>query len=90
MPFQRVLRRFKSSPAIQTLTPPPPKPACTPTFPRRIPSIPLFLKHDDPMITDTRYVKEIDDLIKLVDVMLADSFNTLVCTPNASHSHRYQ
>ena len=42
------------------------------------------------MITDMRYVKEINDLINLVDVMLADSFNTLLCTPNASHSHRYQ
>ncbi len=90
MPFQRVLRRFKSSPALQISTPPPPKPADTPTFPRRIPSIPLFYKHDDPMITDTRYVKEIDDLINLVDVMLADSFNTLICTPNASYLHHYQ
>ena len=90
MPFQWVLCRFKSSPAIQTLMPPPPKPADTPMFPQRIPSIPLFLKHDDPMITDTRDVKEIDDLINLVDVMLADSFNTLICTPNASHLHRFQ
>ena len=90
MPFQRVLRRFKSSPALQTLTPPPPKPADTPTFPRRILNNPLFLKHDDLMITDTRYVKEIDDLINLVDVMLADSFNTLICTPNASYLHHYQ
>ena len=90
MPFQRVLRRFISSPVIQISTPPPPKTADTPTFPRRIPSIPLFLKHDDPMITDTRYVKEIDDLINLVDVMLSDSLNTLICTPNASHSHRFQ
>ena len=90
MPFQRVLRRFKSSPTIQTLTPPPPKPADTPTFPQHIPSIPLFFKHDDPMITDMRYVQEIDDLINLVDVMLLDSLNTLVCTPNASYSHHYQ
>ena len=90
MPFQQVLRRFKSSSAIQTLTPPPPKPADTPTFPQRILSNPLFLKHNDPMMTDTRYVKEIDNLINLVDVMLADSFNTLICTPNASHSHPFQ
>ncbi len=81
MPFQRVLRRFKSSPAIQTLMPPPPKPADTPTFPRRIPSIPLSLKHNDPMITDTRYVKEINDLINLVDVMLADSLNSSFVLP---------
>ncbi len=68
MPLTQVLHRLKSSPAIQTLTPPPPKPADTPTFPRRIPSIPLFLKHDDPKMTDTRYVKEINNLISLVDV----------------------
>ena len=42
------------------------------------------------MITDTRYVKEIDDLIKLVDVMLADSFNPLIYTPNANYSYRLQ
>ena len=89
MPFQRVLRRFKSS-AIQTLTPPPPKPADTPTFPQRILSNPLFLKHNNLMMTDARYVKEINNLINLVDMMLADSFNTLICTQNASHLHRYQ
>ncbi len=62
MPFQQVLHRFKSSPTIQTLTPPSLKPADTPMFPQCIPSIPLFLKHNDPMMTNTRYVKEIDDL----------------------------
>ena len=77
MPFQQVLQRFKSSPAIQTLTPPPPKPADTPIFPQWIPSIPLFFKHDDPMTTDMRYVKKIDDLINLVDMMLADSFKAV-------------
>ena len=90
MPFQRVLRRFKFSPAIQTLTSSPPKPADTPTFPRHIPSIPLFLKRDDPMKTNTRYEKEIDNLINLVDVMLADSLNPLIYTPNASYSYRLQ
>ncbi len=90
MPFQRVLRRFKFSPAIQTLMPSPPKPADTPMFPQRIPSIPLFLKHDDLKMMDMRYVKEIDDLINLVGVMLVDSLNTLICTLNASHSHHFQ
>ena len=47
MPFKRVLRRFKSSPTIQSLAIKPPKPASTPTFPLRMTSIPLFLKHDD-------------------------------------------
>jgi len=89
MPFQRVLRRFKSSPAIQTLPTEPPKPATTPTFPRRIPSIPLFPKHDDPILTDVRYIREIDELISLIDVMIGDSLNPIICTPYASSSHRF-
>jgi hypothetical protein len=73
MPFQCVLRRFKSSPAIQTLSIEPPKPVSTPTFPRRVPSIPLFLKHDNPLLTDSRYIREVNDLINLIDLMLEDS-----------------
>ena len=79
MSFRRVIRKFKStptletSPSIQILTIEPPKPASTPIFPRRVPSIPLFLKHNDPMLTDKRYEQEIDDLINLIDVMLDDS-----------------
>jgi len=79
MPFQRVIRKFKStptlntSPPIQILTIEPPKPASTPTFPRRVPSIPLFLKRNDPVLTDKRYEREVENLINLIDVMLDDS-----------------
>jgi len=79
MPFQRVIRKFKStptlkmSPSIQILMIEPPKPASTPTFPCRVPSIPLFLKRNDPVLTDKRYEREIDNLISLIDVMLDDS-----------------
>ena len=79
MPFQRVIRKFKStptlkmSPSIQILTIEPPKPASTPTFPRHVPSIPLFLKRNDPVLTDKRYEQEIENLINLIDVMLDDS-----------------
>jgi hypothetical protein len=73
MPFQRVLRRFKSSPSIRTLSIEPPKPASTPTFPHCVPSISLFLKRDNPLLTDSRYIREVDDLINLIDLMLEDS-----------------
>ena len=79
MPFQCVIRKFKStptlktSPSIQILTIEPPKPASTPTFPRRVPSIPLFLKRNNPVLTDKQYEREIDSLISLIDVMLDDS-----------------
>ena len=79
MPFQRVIRKFKStptlktSPSIQILTIELPKPASTPTFPRHVPSIPLFLKCNDPMLTDKQYEHEIDDLISLIDIMLDNS-----------------
>ena len=79
MPLQRVIRKFKSTPtlktppSIQILTIKPPKPASTPTFPRRVPSIPLFLKCNDPVLTDKRYEQEIENLISLIDVMLDDS-----------------
>jgi len=83
MPFQRVLRKFKSTPilkqepaeTIERSEPiiDAPKPHETPTFPRRIPSIPLFLKRNHPVLTDERYEQEVDDLISLIDVMLDDS-----------------
>jgi len=83
MPFQRVLRKFKSTPILKqepidvidqsepTIVVP--KSANTPTFPRRTPSIPLFLKRDNLVFSDTRYGRELDDLIKLIEVMLDDS-----------------
>ena len=79
MPFQRVIRKFKSTPtlkmslSIQILPIEPLKPASTPMFPCRVPSIPLFLKHNDPMLMDKWYEQEIDHLINLIDVMLDDS-----------------
>ena len=79
MSFQHVIRKFKStptlkmSPSIQILTIELPKPASTPTFPHRVPSIPLFLKRNDPMLTDKWYEQEIENLISLIDVMLDDS-----------------
>ena len=79
MSFQHVIPKFKStptlkmSPSIQSLLIKPPKPASTPMFSRRVPSIPLFLKCNDPMLADKRYKQEIDDLINLIDVMLDDS-----------------
>jgi len=79
MSFQRVIRKFKSvptlktSPSVQILTIEPPKPASTPTFPRRVPSIPLCLKRNNPMLTDEQYEREINNLINLIDVMLDDS-----------------
>jgi len=58
---------------IQILTIEPLKPASTPMFPRRVPSIPLFLKCNDPVLTDKRYEREIDNLINLINMMLDDS-----------------
>ena len=83
MPFQRVLRKFKSTPVLkqepseiaEQLEPEVivPKANETPTFPRRIPSIPLFVKRDNLMLSDSRYGREIDELINLIEVMLEDS-----------------
>jgi len=79
MSFQHIIRKFKStltlkmSPSIQILSIEPLKPASTPMFPHRMPSIPLFLKCKDPMLMDKRYEQEINDLISLIDVMLDDS-----------------
>jgi hypothetical protein len=61
------------SPSIQILPIEPPKPASTPMFPHRVPSIPLFLKYNDPVLMDKRYEQEINDLISLIDVMLDNS-----------------
>jgi hypothetical protein len=46
------------------------------------------LKHDDPMTTDSQYIREIDNLLQIVDIMLNDSLNSLVYTPNANYSYR--
>jgi hypothetical protein len=79
MPFQHVIRRFKSTPTLKLSQPiqmspiEPSKTTHTPTFPRRVPSIPLFLKRNNPMLTDERYKQEINKLINLIDVMLDDS-----------------
>jgi hypothetical protein len=79
MSFQHVIRKFKStptlkmSPSIQILRIEPLKPASTPTFPCHVPSIPLFLKHNDPMLRDKWYEQEINDLINLINVMLDNS-----------------
>jgi hypothetical protein len=59
------------SPSIQILPIKPSKPASTPMFPRHVPSIPLFLKCNDPMLTDKQYEQEIDDLINLINVMFS-------------------
>jgi hypothetical protein len=83
MPFQRVIRKFKSSPILKQeptkvtkrseLIINVPKPNQTPTFPRRVPSTPLFVKRDNLMLSDSRYGQEIDNLISLIDVMMEDS-----------------
>jgi hypothetical protein len=79
MPLQRVIRKFKSTPTLELSQPiqispiKPSKPAHTLTFPCRVPSIPLFLKRNDLMLTDKRYKQEINKLINLIDVMLDDS-----------------
>jgi hypothetical protein len=83
MPFQRVLRKIRSNPVLkqeptETIdqsepTINVPKTATTPTFPRRVPSTPLFVKNDNLMLSDPRYGREINDLIKLIEVMLDDS-----------------
>jgi hypothetical protein len=83
MPFQRVIRKFKSTPVLKQEPTKViersesiinvPKPNKTPTFPCRIPSTPLFVKHDNLMLSDSQYGQEIDDLISLIDVMLEDS-----------------
>ena len=83
MPFQRVLRKFKSTPVLkqeptettEQLEPiiNIPKPAMTPTFPHRVPSTPLFVKRDNLMFSDSRYGQEVDDLISLIEVMLEES-----------------
>ena len=79
MSFQCVIWKFKSTPtlktslSIQILPIEPPKPASTLTFPHRVPSIPLFLKRNDPVLTDKQYEQEIDNLINLINVMLDDS-----------------
>jgi hypothetical protein len=62
------------SPSIQILPIETPKPTSTPMYPHHMPSIPLFLKHNDPVLTDKRYEQEINNLINLIDVMLDDSF----------------
>jgi hypothetical protein len=62
------------SPSIQILPIEPLKPASTPMFPRHMPSIPLFLKRNDPMLMDKQYEQEINDLINLIDIMLDNSF----------------
>jgi hypothetical protein len=83
MPFQCVIRKFKSTPVLkqepteeiersEPITNVP-KPNQTPTFPRRVPSTPLFVKRNNLMLSDSRYGQEIDDLISLIDVMLDDS-----------------
>jgi len=72
-PKIQIHSNLKTSLSIQILTIEPPKPASTPTFPRCMPSIPLFLKRNDPMLTDKQYEQEIDDLINLIDVMLDNS-----------------
>jgi hypothetical protein len=83
MPFQRVLCKFRSTPVLKQgptevidQSEPAinvPKTATTPTFPRRMPSTPLFVRNDNLMLSDSRYGREIDDLIKLIEVMLDDS-----------------
>ena len=62
MLFQRVIRKFKSTPT---------------------------LKRDVPMTTDSRYIREIENLINTIDDMLNDSTNFLVYTPNANHTYRF-
>jgi hypothetical protein len=61
MLFQRVIRKFKSTPT---------------------------LKHDDPTTTDSHYIREPDNLLQIIDVMLNKSTNSLVYTPNANYSYR--
>ena len=83
MPFQHVIRKFKSTPVLKqeptkVIERSEPiinisKPNKTPTFPRRVPSTPLFVKRDNLMLSDSRYSQEINDLISLIDVMLEDS-----------------
>jgi hypothetical protein len=46
------------------------------------------LKHDDLITTDLQYIREIDNLLQIVDVMLNDSLNSLVYMPNANYSYR--
>ena len=83
MPFQCVLRKFKSTPVLKQEPTEVieqsesiinvPRAAETPTFPRRVPSTPLFVKRDNLMFSDSRYSQEIDDLINLIEVMLEES-----------------
>ena len=83
MLFQRVICKFKSTPILKQEPTEVigrsepiinvPKPNQTPTFPRCVPSTPLFVKRDNLMLSDSRYGQEIDDLISLIDVMLDDS-----------------
>ena len=83
MPFQRVVRKFKSTPILKREPTKEiersepiinvPKPNQTPTFPCRVPSTPLFVKRDNLMLSDSRYGQEINNLISLIDVMLEDS-----------------
>ena len=46
------------------------------------------LKHDVPTTTDSRYIREIENLLNTIDDMLHDSTNFLVYTPNANHAYR--
>jgi hypothetical protein len=47
------------------------------------------LKHDDLTTTDSQYIQEIDNLLQIIDVMLNDSLNSLVFTPNANYSYHF-
>jgi hypothetical protein len=45
------------------------------------------LKHDDLTTMDSRYIWELDNLLQIIDVMLNESTNSLVYTPNANYSY---
>ena len=47
------------------------------------------LKHDEPMTADQHYFQEIDNLLKTIDIMLNDSRNFLVYTPNTNYAYHF-